>query len=153
MTAVFLSIGSNIEPSKNIPLCLKLLWSRFRILKESSIYETAPVGPAGMEKFWNLAVKIETELPREELMKEIRPIESALGRTRDLQNKFAPRTIDIDLLPETGFAELPFVMIPLAEIAPEHCDPDSGKTYREIAEGHLQRGYLFRKLEKISGGI
>lgn len=153
MTAAFLSIGSNIEPQKNIPLCLDLLRTRFRVLKESSIYETAPVGSAGMENFWNLAAKIEMELSREELIKKIRSIESALGRTRDPQNKFAPRTIDIDLLPETGFAELPFVMIPLAEIAPEQYDPDSGKLYREIAERHLNQGYLFRKLEKISGEI
>lgn len=141
MKRVFLSIGSNIEPAKNIPVCLEILRQKFRLIKVSSVYETDPVGPSGKEKFWNLAVEIETTLGRSDLVKELRVIEAGLGRNRDDANKFAPRTIDLDLLPFPGSTDQPFVMIPLAEMAPSQKDPDSGKTFEALAQKWKKGGW------------
>ncbi len=80
MSRFFLSIGSNIQPEKNVPACIVLLRKSFDVKKVSSVYETDPVGPAGDKKFWNLAAEIESVLPREKLIAEIRDLEEKLGR-------------------------------------------------------------------------
>ena len=133
MSSVFLSVGSNIEPKKNIPACLKLLEKKLTVLKYSPVYETDPVGPAGRQKFWNLAAEIKSDLGRENLVKQLRKIETVLGRRRDPQNKFAARTIDIDVLPQPDYQNQAFIMIPLADIAPGVKDPETGKTFGELA--------------------
>lgn len=129
----FLSLGSNIDPEKNIPACLDLLKKNFRIRKISSIYETEPAGPAGNQKFWNLALSLESDLAREVLTANLRRIEETLGRKRNPADKFAPRTIDIDLLPQPDYQHQAFVIIPLAGIAPREKDPETGKTFEELA--------------------
>ena len=134
MSFVFLSIGSNIEPEKNIPACLQLLKKKFPSVKTSPVYETDPVGPAGRHKFWNLAAQIETSLDRKTLVEELRKVENELGRRRDPDNKFLPRSIDIDILPQTDYQQHAFIMIPLADIAPETEDPETGKTFKGLAE-------------------
>ena len=155
MQTIFLSLGSNIEPQKNIPACLEILKKEFRVKKISSIYETDPVGPRGdlrqksrripacppagrgpkfqwRKKFWNAAAAIETDLDAKRLTEKLRRIEERLGRRRDPADKFAPRTIDIDILlydqrqmstpkltiPHPRMLERDFVMMPLKEIAP-----------------------------------
>ncbi len=135
---VFLSIGSNIEPERHIPACLQLLKKNFEVLKISPIYETDPVGPAGEHPFWHLAVEFETALTKKELSEKLREIERALGRTRDPLNKFAPRTIDLDILPQPDYQNQAFIMIPLAHLAPEALDPETGETFKSLAE-KLQR--------------
>ncbi len=134
MSRLFLSIGSNIEPEKHIPACISLLQKTFDVKKISSVYETDPVVPAGDKKFWNLAAEIENSLTREKLIAEIRGIEEKLGRKRE-ENKFAPRPIDIDVLPQPGYQEQGFIVIPLAEIAPEAKDPETGKSFLELKSG------------------
>jgi 2-amino-4-hydroxy-6-hydroxymethyldihydropteridine diphosphokinase len=146
MKKVFLSIGSNINPAVNIPRCLRLLREKFHLVKTSSIYETAPVGPAGTNKFWNLAIEIATDLDSDELKHELRHIESELDRVRDPADKFAPRTIDLDLLPQPEDEKQPFIIIPLAEIAPEDKAPETGKSYRLLAEDFLREGFEIRKI-------
>ena len=136
---VFLSIGSNIDPKKNIPAALILLKKKFRLKKVSSVYETDPVGPAGDQKFWNLAVELETLLDRKKLVSQLRGIEEALGRRRHAADRFAARTIDLDLLPQPGYALQAFTMIPLAEIAPDAVDAGTGKSFGELA-GDLKKG-------------
>ena len=118
----YLSIGSNIKPAQNIRACLQKLKNAFPIRRVSSVYETSPVGPVGGEKFWNLALEIETPLSRFQMQHQLRRLESELGRVRN-RNKFAPRPIDIDLVlyknwRRAGFEKLAFVLFPLAELAP-----------------------------------
>ena len=145
MSRIFLSIGSNIEPQKNIPACFKALRKEFYLKKISSVYETVPEGPAGNQNFWNAAAEIETELDLESLTKKLRRIEDQLGRKRDSQNKFAPRTIDLDILPQEDYQKRAFIMIPLAEIAPEERDLETGKSFRELAE-NLKKHTVFKKI-------
>jgi 2-amino-4-hydroxy-6-hydroxymethyldihydropteridine diphosphokinase len=134
MSLFFIGIGSNIEPEKNVPACLSLLEKIFALRKVSSVYKTLPVGPAGENPFWNLAVQIEARSNRRKIREKLRRIEAALGRRRVAGHKCAPRTIDLDLLPQSGFRQQPFVMIPLAEIAPEAIDPETNLTYGMIAD-------------------
>ncbi len=142
---IFLSLGSNIEPEKNIPACLKILKENFKIVKISSCYETAPVGPAGDKKFWNLAVAIHTSLAPGRLNQKLRQIEKKLKRKRNSKDKFAPRTIDLDLLPQQGYQEQGFIIIPLAEIAPREKDPETGKTFEKLGKV-FKSGHSIRKI-------
>ena len=130
---VFLSIGSNIRPAKNIPACLKKLKAAFKVKKISPVYETSPltlpspplgerIKVRGNKNFWNLAVQIETSLSRTQLRRNLREVEAKLGRKRNT-NRFAPRPIDIDLVGfgnwwRRGAERFAFVLFPLAKIAP-----------------------------------
>lgn len=143
---IFLSIGSNIEPERHVPACIETLQKKFSVLKVSSIYETDPVGTPGAEKFWNAAAEIETDFDAEKLSAELRGIEMSLGRRRIPGNKFAPRTIDIDVLPQPGFQKQGFVMIPLAEIAPEEKDSETGRTFSELASALAGKKEKCRKV-------
>ena len=134
MSSIFLSLGSNIGPAENIPSCLELLKKNFHVLKISPVYETDPVGPAGPRQFWNLAVEIESSLNRKDLTEKLREVEALLDRGRDPQNKFAPRTIDIDILPQPDYQNQAFIMVPLADIAPDSRDPETGETFKSLAE-------------------
>ena len=106
-----------------------------RILKESSVYETAAWGIEDQQAFLNQVLKIETQLNPEELLKTILKIEEELGRERGV--KFGPRTVDIDILlfnndiidqqglkvPHPQMQNRRFVLVPLNEIASEKIHP------------------------------
>lgn len=101
------------------------------LLRVSSVYETAPVGYLDQPAFLNMAVALRTACEPLALLHRLQAIELALGRQRPFPD--APRTIDLDLLTGSGImlatAELTlpharllarqFVLVPLAEIAPE----------------------------------
>ncbi len=143
MSVFYLSLGSNIEPEKNIPACLKKLSALWPQIRFSTVYETDPVGPAGTQKFWNLAAELETQKTESELRADLREIEAGLGRVRVPGERFAPRTIDIDILPQADYQRQAFMMIPLAEIAPESVDKESGLSFKTLAD----------RLRKDSGGF
>ena len=141
MRRIFLSMGSNVEPEKNLPACLEKLKKKWRVLRVSSAYETDPVGPAGRSKFWNAAAEILTERDDAGLREELRTIEAELGRARS-SDKFASRTIDIDLLPQKDYQSQAFIVIPLAEIAAKEIEPETGRTYEELAAALAPQGQI-----------
>jgi len=131
----FLSIGSNIDPKKYIKESKTLLKKSFPSAKFSSTYETEPVGTlSGQNKFWNLAAMLQTGLSGRLLSQELRKIEASLGRVRNPENRFAPRTIDLDLLPQPDYQTLGFIMVPLAELSPDTVDPQTKKTFLELSK-------------------
>ncbi len=132
---VYLAIGSNIEPKKNIKLAIKELAKIGQIIKVSKLIKTKPEGYLEQDDFLNGAIKFKTGLPPEELLKELKNIEHLLKRNTPFRN--GPRTIDLDiifygnLILETPNLTIPhiradkrfFVLKPLAEIAPYKVHP------------------------------
>ena len=147
MRVYLLILGSNIEPEKNMPLARTKLKAAFADMLFSDFYETDPVGSVGPEKFWNAAGIIKTEISRDEVSLLVKKIESDLGRIRDPNNKFIPRTMDIDILPCSNWQNQAFIMVPLAEIAAEIIDPETGKTFGELAGKCLEKTSGIRRIE------
>ena len=146
MESFLLSIGSNIDPEKNIPACIELLKKHYPSTQFSSIYRTEPLGPAGLADFWNLAAQTTAD-SSSNLKTVIRQIESDLKRVRDLNNKFAPRTIDIDILPQKNYQDMAFIIVPLAEIVPDEIDEETGKSYFQLAAALKKCG---QKIERVT---
>ncbi|MBN1985069.1 MAG: 2-amino-4-hydroxy-6-hydroxymethyldihydropteridine diphosphokinase [Prolixibacteraceae bacterium] len=101
MNCVVIGIGSNIEAEKNIPVMLEILEQKVKVLKVSSFIKTKPIGIKNQPDFTNGAVKIKTDLNRENLAKMLKSIEDMMGRDRS-QVKFGPRCIDLDIVVWNG---------------------------------------------------
>lgn len=144
MTWVYISIGSNQEPRRNIQSCLQRLRDFFGELQVSTVYENGAVGFEG-ENFYNLVVGFDTTLPVEDVSQVLHRIEDEHGRIRS-GKKFSSRTLDLDLLLygdlvlKTDTLELPrdeinryaFVLRPLAELAPDLQHPSLGKSMADL---------------------
>jgi 2-amino-4-hydroxy-6-hydroxymethyldihydropteridine diphosphokinase len=141
---VYLGLGSNTgNRQDNLERALDILSQRLQVAKVSSIYDTEPVGNANQPRFLNLVCQVYTRLTPTALLSLAKGIESKLGRTGKSND---PRPIDIDILfygdqvmetqelviPHPRLAERAFVLIPLAEIAPDLTHPVSGETIREL---------------------
>ncbi len=101
MNHAVIGIGSNIQPETNIPKAISKIGQTHRIVKESSLVETAPIGSRDQSPFLNGALLIETELDRDDLKAWLLRVESELGRVRGT-DKNAPRTIDLDIVVWSG---------------------------------------------------
>jgi 2-amino-4-hydroxy-6-hydroxymethyldihydropteridine diphosphokinase len=94
---LYLAMGSNINPHKNIPLALQRLKTCCDVLNISSVWETHAEGSAG-QNFLNLVLCVSTSEDLESFkLQELRRIETELQRVRS-SDKNAPRTMDIDIL-------------------------------------------------------
>ena len=129
-----LGFGGNLgDPAGNIRRALGAVEARgiARITACSSLWRTAPWGYTQQEDFANLCALAETRLPPAELLARLKQLETDLGRTAGL--RWGPRVIDIDILfyndlkrqdadltlPHRELFRRAFVLIPLAEIAPD----------------------------------
>lgn len=135
---VCLGLGSNIDPESNILKAVELLQNLFHLAGISSAWESFPVGSNG-PKFINAALYFNTDLNLDKLKQEVLiPVEVQLGRVRT-SNKYAPRTIDLDVLiwneetidPE--LVKLPHLAVPVAEIYPGFRPFKGTETIEEIA--------------------
>lgn len=140
-TQAYVSIGSNIEPERNVRFALEALETRFAPLNVSTIYRSAAVGFDG-DDFLNLVVGFITGLEVRELDKLLGRLEEEAGRQPG-GPKFAARTLDLDLLlfddlvidsdgltlPRPEIEKYAFVLQPLAEIAGSMTHPQSGKSF------------------------
>ena len=131
MALIYLSLGSNIERRLNIGAALDALAENFGELVISSVYESEAVGFEG-DSFYNLVVGINSDVAVGDISKTLKQIEDTNGRDRS-GPKFGPRNLDIDILTVDGVAgqidgiALPrdevlknaFVLLPLAEVAPD----------------------------------
>ena len=145
----YLVLGSNINPEQNLPAAIRLLESYGRIIAVSRVWETPPVDGSDQPNYLNAAVMLETWQSAEELCRDVTPtVERSLNRIRDPNNKYAPRTIDIDLalfnreilqiddcrIPDPEIVVRPFMLIPLAEIDPAYVHPESELTLLEVCQ-------------------
>lgn len=143
----YLSLGSNIEPEKNLPAAVRELGRFGSVLRVSRVWQSHPVAGPGQPDYLNAALLLETALSAGDLKaKAIATVETNLGRMRSA-NRNDPRTIDIDIMlfdreqlclgersiPDREVLERPFVAIPLAEISPTYIHPITGDSLAEIA--------------------
>ncbi len=135
---VYIGLGSNINPEKNLARGLDLLRQYVRLGKLSSVWETPPIGMGG-PNFLNAAVQAWTPLPPA-LFKTLilRRIEVMLGRVRTT-NKYSPRPIDLDILVYDGQLMDPkvwtdsLVAVPLSEILPDYTNKETNERLLEAA--------------------
>lgn len=97
-SVAIIAVGANIEPEKNILAALHVLQEKVHVAASSTFYRTQPVSRHEQPRFINGAWRIETKLSALQVKTELlRGIEEQLGRRRT-QDKFAPRTIDLDMV-------------------------------------------------------
>ena len=144
---VYIGIGSNLGHKKEnyleaLARIAKL--PKTRITRESSLYESEPLGDS-KEWYVNGVIQIETELGPEMLLKKCKNIERAMGRKK-VRKKWGARIIDLDILlydtrrvekrnlkiPHPEMQHRKFVLIPLSEIAPQMVHPVLGMTVSEL---------------------
>jgi len=156
----FIALGSNLnDPIAQVRRAFDALkrLPHSRWIAGSSLYRSTPMGPVEQPDFINAVALIETQLAPEALLRELLQIERLQGRVRD-GLRWGPRTLDLDLLlygdehistpilqvPHPGIAERSFVIVPLAELAPDLDIPGYGSV-RTLKEKFSEHG-----LERLS---
>jgi 2-amino-4-hydroxy-6-hydroxymethyldihydropteridine diphosphokinase len=144
---VILLIGSNIEPEKNIPKALVLLRTRLVLLNISSYWETRPVGGNG-QNYLNVSISARTDIPYDSLRFHVlREIETLLGRIR-IEDKYAPRTMDIDVIVDNGQVmdeklwDQAFIAVPVAQLCPDLVRPLDGQHLASLAYEFKKRSWI-----------
>jgi len=149
MSIVYISLGSNLgNRVGNIKKAIESLRVRkdIKIKKESSIYETEPVGGPSQGFFLNQVIEIETSFSPRDLVKFLKETEKKLGRKKEV--RWEPRLIDLDILlfdnlilkeadleiPHPRLSERKFVLKPLAEITPQLLHPVFKKKIKDLME-------------------
>ena len=95
----YVALGSNLgDRDAHLSRARKALAAipRSRVIAESTIEETAPLGPVDQDSYLNQMVALETELSPRELLSQLQRIEQAAGRTREV--RWGPRTLDLDIV-------------------------------------------------------
>ena len=117
-----------------------------QLCAESSIIETDPVGDIEQDAYLNGVIHIKTKLNAQELLEILLIIEQLHGRNRDNEQRWGPRTLDLDLIifgdqvidepglqvPHPRLHQRSFVLIPLAEIASDILLPVQNQTPRQL---------------------
>jgi 2-amino-4-hydroxy-6-hydroxymethyldihydropteridine diphosphokinase len=141
LNSAYIALGSNLrDPAAQVKAGFEALamLPDSRLAAVSSLYLTAPVGHLDQPDFVNAVALIETALAPRALLDELLAIERHFGRVRDIPN--GPRTLDLDILlygddvhddealtlPHPRMHERAFVLVPLAEIAPDGVIPGRG---------------------------
>ena len=135
MVEVFIGLGSNMGNR-----AMHLAQAREAIARDvgpiihaSSIYDTAPWGPVPQDNYLNQVVAASTALAPRKILSALHEIERAAGRDRQNEVRYGPRSLDLDILiygdhgvaedsltiPHPRIAERAFVLVPLAELAPD----------------------------------
>lgn len=138
-----MNIGSNVNPEHYLPELVSFLREHGQIAAISNAWESHAFGSDG-PNFLNACVLLLTTLDASELKEQVlRTIEEKLGRVRE-KNKFAPRTIDIDIIlfDDEPYGEEfwsnAFVVVPLADILPEFHHPFNYEKLIQVSK-HMRR--------------
>lgn len=156
MALVYIGLGSNLGDKKHhLQQAIELIAEKAgKIISCSSFYESKPWGFSSPNDFLNAVILTETTLSPTELLYKTQQIEREMGRTEKTGNSYADRMIDIDILfydnqlintpelkiPHPLIQERDFVLIPLAEIAPDFIHPVLRKSIQELKDNLLSNG-------------
>lgn len=141
---VYLGLGANLGECKRTlqKAVLALIRSGFELTAFSPLYRTAPWGKIGQPDYRNAVVEGRWNIAPDAMLEAVLKIEKALGRDRAKEERWGPRTVDIDILavdgqildsptltlPHPRMAERRFVITPLAALAPHWIHPKTGLT-------------------------
>ena len=155
---VFLGLGANLgdREAQLLDALRRLRQAGVTIVRCSSWYATEPIGGPPQPDYLNGVVEVRTDLAPAGLLAACLSIEASMGRTRAA--RAAPRTVDLDLLlhgdrilsepgltvPHPRYRERRFVLVPLAEIAPDLVPPGANRTVRELLEACPDRSRVQR---------
>lgn len=143
---IYLALGSNLGDRRaNLAAAITRLGAQVAVEQISAIYESEPAYIDDQPRFLNAALRGRTHLPPEALLAFLKAVERELGRLPG--PRFGPRLIDLDILlyaevvlttdqltiPHPRMAERPFVLVPLAEIAPNLVPPGWTATVGDLA--------------------
>lgn len=102
MNQAVIAVGGNIDPERWIAQARARVAAAHRLVAESPFVWTKPIGPIPQPDFLNGAWRIETELGRDALVDWLHALEVECGRVRTPENKWGPRTLDLDLVVWNG---------------------------------------------------
>ncbi len=154
---IIIALGANMpsmvgEPKETLNEAIQRMtaWPEFQSVRCSNWYQTKPVGPVEQADFANGVAVVETSIAPIDLLRKLLRLEQTFGRERS--ERWGPRTIDLDIidydgwvaevnanglhlnLPHPRLAERPFVLLPVAEIAPDWHHPILQLTATEMLE-------------------
>ncbi|MCP5151357.1 MAG: 2-amino-4-hydroxy-6-hydroxymethyldihydropteridine diphosphokinase [Chromatiales bacterium] len=160
---VLISIGSNLEPRHHLAVALAALEARYGSVTTSPVYESAAVGFDG-PPFLNLVAAFDTAEAVGTTAGALRRIEDECGRDRS-GPRFSSRTLDLDILlhgdtvgevdgvrlPRDEILTAPFVLRPLADVAPQMCHPADGRSFATLwrERGAAIGGGRLRRVEPL----
>lgn len=143
MIPILLGLGSNksynnLESVELLRLAVRMLSSFVKNITLSSVYKTRAMYVENQDDFYNMVLygEVQDSINAEQLLELIHYVETSLGRNREKEIRFGPRSVDIDIefygnsqiklpnlvIPHERINERPFVLIPLLEILPKCAD-------------------------------
>ncbi len=149
MRRVVIGLGSNVGDRRaNLDAAVALLRAQpaITVLRRSPVYETAPAGGPPQDDYLNAALLVVTSRDARDILDRLLDAERRLGRVRAEEERWGPRTIDLDILwiegeavaepglevPHPRLAERPFAVRPLLDVAPDATDCRTGRAYAEM---------------------
>ncbi len=138
-----IGVGSNIEPHVFIPAAIRAVTAAFGPGRLSRFVHTDPIDRPKQDRYLNGAVLVRTDLPPEQIETRLRDMEDDLGRVRT-DDKYAPRTIDLDLVVYDGkvvdpdVERRPFLAAAVAELldGPPGCSRPTSYTTHTSQPSH-----------------
>jgi 2-amino-4-hydroxy-6-hydroxymethyldihydropteridine diphosphokinase len=160
VTDVYVAAGSNVDPVNHLQMALRELRRIYAPLKVSPAYRNKAVGFTG-DDFINLVVGFSTDEPVARVREQLQQVESLCGRQPDAP-KWASRSMDLDILlygqlvsnepglviPRPDLLRRPYMLKPMADIAPGVQHPLQKKSLRELWEAFDSAGH---EMSEVNG--
>lgn len=152
---VYIALGTNLgDRMANFNEAIRALKEVVDVCRTSPVYETPPWGYLDQPMFLNQVLEVETDLSPQDLHSHTKQIELEVGRTKTFQ--YGPRIIDLDILffddlmidseslkiPHPRIEGRGFVLVPMADLAPDFVHPILGKTIRQLCEESDRSGIV-----------